>query len=331
MTLVEGIGQARARARCPSTSGARARARRAHAPAAQLEVDDIGSSTRRTSTRPRARPGSDSRVDLGTTSAAKRRWRRCGTCFGFLYAKSTVLIGEWGGPLKDDADRSWQHEASTTSSTATTSARVRRLAPQPKQRRRGRHPPRRLDDAAQGEDRAALKPLRSTQIGPLLRGRPLRLRRLGQDARARHERRQLRRIRREAAACRRRSGATASPSAPTAAGVVRLPPCVTVGGRNPFAECRLPFQYNGKLLHTCARGCGRWRAPCPTDISEAGEYNDYRRSGVCGPRLPDARRRRGAEQRPLRRRQAPLQRALRTAARAAALAAALPRTRGSSG
>ena len=30
--------------------------------------------------------------------------------FGFLYAKSTVLIGEWGGPLKDDADRSWQHE-----------------------------------------------------------------------------------------------------------------------------------------------------------------------------------------------------------------------------
>ena len=30
--------------------------------------------------------------------------------FGFLYAKSTVIIGEWGGPLKDDADRSWQHE-----------------------------------------------------------------------------------------------------------------------------------------------------------------------------------------------------------------------------
>ena len=64
-------------------------------------------------------------------------------------------------------------------------------------------------------------------------------------------------------------------------------PCVTVGGPDTFAECRLPFQYNGKLLHTCTRvDAADGKAWCPTDISEAGEYNDYRRSGVCGPGCP---------------------------------------------
>ena len=29
--------------------------------------------------------------------------------FGFLFATSTVLIGEWGGPAKSEADRKWQH------------------------------------------------------------------------------------------------------------------------------------------------------------------------------------------------------------------------------
>ena len=209
------------------------------------------------------------------------------THFGFLYAKSTVIIGEWGGPLKDDADRSWQHEVvdylihrdhvgsfywCLNPNSGDTGGIL-------------------LDDwtTPHKEKIALLKPLRSTRIGPLLRGAPA-FACVGSGktlAPATSDDNYFRCREDGCVPAAQRCNGVAECADGSDEAACDFQPCVTVGGPDPFAECRLPFQYNGKLLHTCTRvDAADGKAWCPTDISEAGEYNDYRRSGVCGPGCP---------------------------------------------
>ena len=219
------------------------------------------------------------------------------THFGFLYAKSTVIIGEWGGPLKDDA--------------ALVAARGRRLhhpprprrhlllVPQPKQRRHGRHPPRRLDDATQGEDLRS-SPLRSTRIAP----RPPRRARLacvgsGKTLAPATSDDNYFRCREDGcvpAAQRCNGVAECADGSDEAA--CDFQPCVTVGGPDALRGVPPPLPVQRQAPpHVHARGRGRREGVVPHRHQRSRRVQRLPPLWRLRAGLPDARRRRGAEQR----------------------------------